>query len=36
MPKIDWTPGTGRRGRPLRKLVGMDQRQGLIALKPHL
>ncbi|GAA1951169.1 hypothetical protein [Catenulispora subtropica] len=32
MPKIDWTPGLGRRGRPLRRVLGMGQRQGLIVL----
>lgn len=32
MPKIDWRPGTGRRGRPLRRVLGMGQRQGLIVL----
>ncbi|NUR27513.1 MAG: hypothetical protein HOV83_17005 [Catenulispora sp.] len=32
MPKIDWTPGLGRRGRPLRRILGMGQRQGLIVL----
>jgi hypothetical protein len=32
MPKIDWTPGSGAHGRPIRKMVGIDQRQGLILL----
>jgi hypothetical protein len=32
MPKIDWTPGTGRRGRPIRKMLGITQRQGLILM----
>lgn len=32
MPKIDWTPGLGRHGRPLRRVLGMGQRQGLLVL----
>lgn len=32
MPKIDWTPGQGRRGRPLRRVLGMGQRQGLLVM----
>lgn len=32
MPKIDWTPGHGRRGRPLRRVLGMGQRQGLLVM----
>ncbi|MFL6114172.1 MAG: hypothetical protein ACJ786_22855 [Catenulispora sp.] len=32
MPKIDWTPGLGRRSRPLRRVLGMGQRQGLMLL----
>ncbi len=32
MPSIDWTPGRGRRGRPVRRVLGIDQRQGLIIL----
>jgi hypothetical protein len=32
MPKIDWTPGLGRHGRPLRRVLGMGQRQGLLLL----
>jgi hypothetical protein len=32
MPKIDWAPGAGRRGRPIRRVVGMGQKQGLIVL----
>lgn len=32
MPKIDWTPGQGRRGRPLRRVLGMGQQQGLIVM----
>lgn len=32
MPSIDWTPGPGRRGRPVRRVLGIDQRQGLIIL----
>lgn len=32
MPSIDWTPGRGRRGRPVRRILGIDQRQGLIIL----
>lgn len=32
MPKIDWTTGQGRRGRPLRRVLGMGQRQGLIVM----
>ncbi|NUR61737.1 MAG: hypothetical protein HOV87_24210 [Catenulispora sp.] len=32
MPKIDWTPGLGRHGRPLRRVLGMGQRQGLVLL----
>ena len=38
MPKIDWTPGAGRRGRPIRNMLGITQRQGLIlmgALSTH-
>ncbi|MEY9926932.1 hypothetical protein ABH926_001557 [Catenulispora sp. GP43] len=32
MPKIDWTPGRGRRGRPLRRVLGMGQQQGLLVM----
>ena len=32
MPKIDWTPGHGRRGRPLRRVLGMGQQQGLLVM----
>lgn len=32
MPKIDWTPGQGRRGRPLRRVLGMGQHQGLLVM----
>jgi len=32
VPKIDWTPGLGRRSRPLRRVLGMSQRQGLMLL----
>jgi hypothetical protein len=32
MPRIDWTPGRGRRGRPVRRILGIDQRQGLLIL----
>jgi hypothetical protein len=32
MPKIDWTPGSGRRGRPIRTVLGLTQRQGLILM----
>lgn len=32
MSKIDWTPGHGRRGRPLRRVLGMGQRQGLLVM----
>jgi len=32
MPSIDWTPGRGRRGRPIRRILGIDQRQGLVIL----
>ena len=32
MPKIDWTPGSGRRGRPIRNVLGITQRQGLILM----
>jgi hypothetical protein len=32
VPKIDWTPGQGRRGRPLRRVLGMGQRQGLLVM----
>ena len=32
MPKIDWTPGQGRRGRPLRRVLGMGQQQGLLVM----
>lgn len=32
MPKIDWTPGQGKRGRPLRRVLGMGQQQGLIVM----
>jgi hypothetical protein len=32
MRKIDWNPGLGRHGRPIRTLVGITQRQGLIVL----
>ena len=32
MPKIDWNPGQGRRGRPLRRVLGMGQQQGLMVM----
>ena len=32
MPKIDWNPGRGRRGRPLRRVLGMGQHQGLLVM----
>ena len=32
MPKIDWNPGRGRRGRPLRRVLGMGQQQGLLVM----
>lgn len=32
MPKIDWTPGQGKRGRPLRRVLGMGQQQGLLVM----
>jgi hypothetical protein len=32
VPKIDWNPGTGSRGRPIRTVLGIDQRQALILL----
>jgi hypothetical protein len=32
MPKIDWNPGQGRRGRPLRRVLGMGQQQGLLVM----
>lgn len=32
MPKIDWNPGHGRRGRPLRRVLGMGQQQGLLVM----
>lgn len=32
MPKIDWNPGGGRRGRPLRRVLGMGQQQGLLVM----
>jgi len=32
VPKIDWNPGRGRRGRPLRRVLGMGQQQGLLVM----